>query len=111
MYKINKHTETTIKVNTSYKGETIEDKIRRITTQNQPITDGAPLIYTERKQGVRPEYDIRTDRWEVAIEAMDKVSKTTRAKRDELPKPEEQKKLENGKNNGEPESTQGTENN
>ena len=42
--------------------------------EKEPITDGAPIIYTPFKEGVKPEYNIRTDRWEVAIEAMDKVS-------------------------------------
>lgn len=74
---------TKLSVNNSCEGETIETKIERIVTQNEPITDGAPLIYTERNQGVQPAYDIRTDRWDIAIEAMDKVNKTTLAKREE----------------------------
>lgn len=55
-------------------GEPIEDKIRRILDENEPITDGAPIIYTEKKDGVRPEYNIRADKWDIAIQAMDKVS-------------------------------------
>lgn len=55
-------------------GETIEEKVRRITDENEPIKDGAPIIYTELKDGVRPEYDIRTDKWMIAINAMEKVS-------------------------------------
>lgn len=30
-------------------GEPIEDKIRRILDENEPITDGAPIIYTEKR--------------------------------------------------------------
>lgn len=63
-------------------GETIEQKIRRITNNNDPIKDGAPLVYTERKDGVKPEYDIRTDRFDIALDAMDKVSRTNIAKRE-----------------------------
>lgn len=55
-------------------GEPIEDKIRRILDENEPITDGAPVIYTDKKDGVRPEFDIRADKWDIAIQAMDKVS-------------------------------------
>ena len=44
--------------------------------------DGAPEIFTERKDGVISAYNIRTDRWEVAAEAMDKVSGSIQAKRD-----------------------------
>lgn len=72
---------TLITVNESYEGETLENKIERIVTMNEPIKDGAPLIFTERKDGVRPEYDIRTDRFEIALDAMDAVSKTNIAKR------------------------------
>ena len=65
-----------------YTGETIEQKVRRIVNQNEPIVDGAEIIYTERKDGVQPGYNIRTDRFEVAVEAMDKVTKTHLAKRE-----------------------------
>ena len=42
--------------------------------EKEPITDGAPIIFTDAKDGVRPEFNPRTDRWEIAIDAMDKVS-------------------------------------
>ena len=85
---INKNvkTSTGLIINNSVEGETIEMKIERITVNKEPITDGAPLIYTERKDGVLAGYDIRTDRFEVAIDAMDKVSKTNQAKREERAK-------------------------
>lgn len=75
-----------LKVNNSYEGEMLETKIERVTTLKEPITDGAPLIYTERKDGVRPEFDIRTDRFEIAIDAMDAVSRAQIAKRTVVPK-------------------------
>lgn len=77
-------TGTSIEHNDSYEGERIESKIERIVNNNEPIKDGAPLIYTERKDGVLPETNIRTDRWEIAINAMDKVSMSVRAKRDNI---------------------------
>lgn len=95
MYKNKKNPDkTSIKHNTTYEGETITQKIRRITVNKEPITDGAPLIYTERKNGVMAEYDIRTDRFEIAIEAMDKVEKAYKAKREERHKPKEDGKTE-----------------
>lgn len=54
-------------------GEYIEEKVRRITENGEPIEDGAPIIYTERKDGVNPAYNIRTDRWEIAQNAMEQV--------------------------------------
>ena len=57
-----------------FTGESIETKVRRILDEKEPITDGAPIIFTDIKDGVRPEFNPRTDRWEIAIDAMDKVS-------------------------------------
>jgi len=84
-------------VNTLCEGEPIEHKIERIVSNKEPIKDGAPEIFTERKEGVKSAYNIRTDRWEVATEAMDKVSGSIQAKRDskgKLKKSEEKSKKE-----------------
>jgi hypothetical protein len=62
-------------------GETIEDKCKRLVESKEPITDGAPILFTERKDGVLPAYDIRTDRWAIAQEAMNKNRKAIDAKR------------------------------
>lgn len=81
-------------------GERIETKVDRIVHNNEPIKDGAPLIYTERKKGVQPEFNIRTDRFEVAIDAMDKVAKSYKARREERGKVVELKQP--GNTEGEP---------
>lgn len=83
MYRKNQMQPTTIERDESYEGETLEEKIKRIMNNKEPITDGAPLIYTERRDGIQAAYDIRTDRWEVAIDAMDKVAGSHLAKREE----------------------------
>lgn len=85
MTKIKQFTTTTINVNQSIEGETIEQKVERVTQNREPIKDGAPLIYTERKEGVQAGYNIRTDRFEIAVEAMDKVSKSKIAQREYKP--------------------------
>lgn len=85
MYKTNKMWTTTLSVNNSYQGERIEQKMERILNNKEPIKDSSPLIYTERKDGIKAETDIRTDRWEIAVEAMDKVSRTLRARRENKP--------------------------
>ena len=66
----------------TYEGETIETKVARIVQEKAPITDGAPIIYTDREQGVLPAYNVRTDRWEIAENAMDKVNAAKFTKRD-----------------------------
>jgi hypothetical protein len=82
MYRQNKAQQTTLNVHASYQGERIEQKIQRIVNNKEPITDGAPIIYTERKNGVEPQYNIKTDRWEIALDAMDAVSRSHTAKRE-----------------------------
>lgn len=83
-----------LQVNKSYEGETIEEKCRRIKNNKEPIQDTADRIYTERKDGVNPDHDIRTDRWEHAVEAMSYVDKAAKAKRAENLKTDEQKESE-----------------
>lgn len=94
-YKKSQPHQTKLKINTSYKGETIEAKIRRILNNKEPISDTAPLIYTDRKDGVKPEHNIRTDRFEVAVEAMDNVTKSHIAKREERHNPKKDEPTEN----------------
>lgn len=77
-----KQTEMTAN-NDIYTGESIEEYCHRATVTKQPIEGGAPIIYTPRKDGVRPEFDIRTDRFALAQKSMDKVSKSILAKRTE----------------------------
>jgi hypothetical protein len=94
MYKKVNYIKSALKINEATQGETIEQKVERILDNKEPIKDGAPLVYTDRKDGVMPGYNIRTDRWEVAVDAMDKVAKNVAAKR------ENRAKMEVVKDNG-----------
>lgn len=82
----------------TYEGENIESKCERITENNEPISDGAELNYTQRKDGVLPEYNIRTDKWDVAQDAMEKVASAKKNKIQEklkgATKPEEKEQEE-----------------
>ena len=71
---------TTITPVKTYEGEPIELKVERLLTNKEGITDGAPIIYTERKDGVNPAHNIRTDRWEIAAQTMDVVHRNKAAK-------------------------------
>lgn len=68
--------------NLTYQAEPREVKLRKIINgEAQNMEDGVfPTIYTEKKDGVMPEYDIRTDRFEVAIDAIDKINRSTAEK-------------------------------
>ena len=75
------YTPTGYNINQSTVAETLEQQVERMIQNKEPIKEGTPLIYTEREQGVGPQYDIRTDRFEIAVEAMDKVTASHAAKR------------------------------
>lgn len=83
---------TRLKINNSVEGETLEQKLERMLESKEPITNGAPIIFQDRKEGVNPAHDIRTDRFEVAIDAADKNTKMQQAKREFFQKRKDQKK-------------------
>ena len=64
--------------NLTYQAEPREVKLRKIINgEANNMEDGVfPTIYTEKKDGVQPEFDIRTDRFEVAIDAIDKINQS-----------------------------------
>lgn len=65
--------------NLTYQAEPREVKLRKIISgEANSMEDGVfPTIYTEKKDGVKPEFDIRTDRFEIAIDAIDKINQST----------------------------------
>lgn len=101
MYKTPKYYKSKLKSVDLLEGEPLEHKIERIINNKEPIKDGAPIIHTERKDGVISAYNIRTDRWEIATDAMDIISKNVIAKR-------EGKVVPIDTNIGKPEPIQGT---
>lgn len=79
-------------------GETIEMKVVRLLENKEPIDDGSPIIYTDRKDGVDPAYNIRTDRFEIAAGIMDKIQRDKIAKTEGTGEPEAKEiKVEFGK--------------
>lgn len=87
--------KSTIVVNKSKQGESLETKVERMVHNKEPIKDGAPLMYAQRNEGVKEATNIRTDRWEIAVEGTTKIAKSFQAKRAERHKPKEEK--EDGK--------------
>lgn len=102
-YKQNKIPTNRVFINKSKEGETLETKIERMVNNKEPLNSEAPLIYTERKDGVQPAYDIRTDRFEVAIDATTAIAKSYKARREER----QAKMAINKDKDGETEPTQG----
>ena len=56
-------------------------QMRRIMTNNEPLKDTVPLIYSERKDGVLPAHNIRTDRWDIAYQTTSHVQASAMSKR------------------------------
>ena len=69
----------------AYEGKTIEQRCREMVETGEPIKDTSPLIYTPKEKGVRPEYNVRADKWDIALEAMSAVNKEKIAKGQQPP--------------------------
>lgn len=105
MYAKPQFVKTTIVRNEAVEGETMELKVERILANKEPIKDGAPLIYTDKKDGVGAGFNIRTDRFEVALDGIDAIQKSNNAKRETKA---EMTVVKNDKTDGGTEPTQGT---
>lgn len=83
-------------------GESLEERLRKMIAGKEPIQATAKIGYTDRKDGVHQEYDIRTDRFEMALIAANHVHASAYAARMQqdgfvqddtgkwVPKPQEQ---------------------
>ena len=71
--------KTQIKLDNIYEAEPLEVKLRRKerggkTDEEEGDGKTWAITFTERKDGVLPEYNIRTDRFEIAREAQDRLN-------------------------------------
>lgn len=87
-----RYNDNKLKVNQAMEGQTMEQKIERMLANGETPEGGTEMIYTERKEGIVPAYDIRTDRFDVALDAMTKSSASERAKRQERHNPKQEEK-------------------
>lgn len=110
MYRKNIPTRTNMNIVSMMEGETIEQKIDRIVNNNEPIRDETPMIFTEREEGVLAGYDIRTDRFDVALDGIDKIQKSDIARREMKlkKKKEETQGVDNPAETGDIQGTTGT---
>lgn len=75
MRKRIKPQSTRLEVNKSVEGICMEENVRSIIEGKTGISQQFEAIYTDRADGVLPQFDIRTDRFEIAREAKDKLNK------------------------------------
>lgn len=89
MRRVKKIKKTVLEVCDCYEGKTLEQQIQRVMERKEQPEARDQMIYTERKDGVLPQHDIRTDRWDVALDATNKVAKSYRARREDRHNPPE----------------------
>ncbi|QCS35990.1 hypothetical protein [Capybara microvirus Cap1_SP_81] len=72
-----------LKVNNHFEAKSIEKVLAEVMagTSTQDLGKEVPPIWTERKDGVLPQYDPRTDRWDIAMQAADAAAASHAAKR------------------------------
>lgn len=69
-----------LKKNKTYEGRSIEQLLKE-KMEGESVELGAkPLLYTMRIDGVLPETDIRTDKWDMAMNALDITEGQRRAR-------------------------------
>lgn len=82
-------------------GESIEEMLRRMTRNKEAVKQENEPIYTPLADGIIPDYDIRADRFDVAIEAQNKFTASDIAKAAGEPIPEKAKPEGNENENNE----------
>ena len=71
-----------IKIDTIFvDGTPIEKQIANAMSVQEPIDNSSPIQFTKRSDGVLPDFDIRTDKWEIAQKAMTAVADKVRQNR------------------------------
>lgn len=89
IYMIRYRNNSQIEGKEGYEGESVEDKVKRITEDKEGISEPTQLIYTSEKDGVLEETDIRTDKWDLAVEALDIANKVKKAQGEDKKKKDE----------------------
>lgn len=69
-------------------GQSIEEMVKLAINSKEPIKATAKCTYNDRKDGVLPQHDIRTDRFEIAMMATDKIHASAAASRHKMDYPE-----------------------
>lgn len=71
MRKVHVSTKGLMCRNETYVAKSIEQELAEVMAGESVELGGKSLLYTERKDGVLWETNIRTDRWEIAQDALD----------------------------------------
>lgn len=81
-YKQNRIVRSQLKSVKLNDGMTMETNVALWLKNQNESEEQKEMVYTERKDGINQGMDIRSDRFDIAIDAMDKSAKSIKAKRD-----------------------------
>ena len=70
-----------IRNNCTVEALSIEEEMLKAKEGKEPLKATAKVTYNDRRDGVLPQHDIRTDRFDVALQQTTKVHKSEAAKR------------------------------
>lgn len=62
-----------IALENTYEAEGLEIKLRKMMDNKEPIPEDWVTTYTEKSKGVEPQYNPRTDRWDIAMQTIGKI--------------------------------------
>lgn len=62
-----------IQLENTYEAEGLEVKLRKMLENKEPIPEDWVTIYTEKSKGVEPQFNPRTDRWDIAMQTVGKI--------------------------------------
>lgn len=82
-------------------GKSIEEELRQAQASKTPISSTTDVTYTPLKDGVLPQFDIRTDRQEIALDATEKIAKSDILHNDERPETSENVEPQTNENDAE----------
>jgi hypothetical protein len=91
-----------LKVNNSYSAESLERTIERRLSNGDDLNDKVNLLFYDVSDGVMPGTNVRTDRFDVALDGMTMIEKTKKAsglsvvKKDDNKTSESKKSEDNG---------------
>lgn len=71
---------TSFDCNDTFEGEPIEIQVARMMENIGEIEEVSPLLYQERDEGINPNYDIRTDIWQLRQDAIEQADKAAEQK-------------------------------
>lgn len=100
MYKPNRYRRTSIQTKELDQGIHLERAIERKINNQEPIGSEVATMYPEKKLGVLPSTNIKTDRFEVALDGVDTVQKSYQARSESKPKMEVVKDENKGTSEG-----------